>query len=149
MSQLAAAFAPGSISVGVAASDWRQAIQAAGDLLEASGRTTDKYSDACIAAIESLGPYIVIAPGIALAHAKPTPETVLQTGLALAVLAEPVEFGNKANDPVRLVFALAAIDHDGHLGLMAALAERLSDQDFVNFLLNSRSTEQIRSALSQ
>lgn len=145
---LAAAFGPGSIAVGVAAADWREAVAAAADLLVASGRVEPSYGAACIEAVERLGPYIVIAPGIALAHAKPTTAMTHSPGLSLAVLAEPVEFGNRANDPVRLVFALAATDHDSHIELMSAFAERMGDQDCVNSLLNARSAEEIRTLLS-
>jgi PTS system ascorbate-specific IIA component len=94
-----------------------------------------------VAAVEEFGPYIVIAPGIALAHARPS-DAVLQTGLSLAVLAEPIEFGSH-NDPVRLVFGLAAKDHDGHMEVLAELAELLTDEDFVNSLLNALTTAEL------
>lgn len=138
-------FALGSLAVGVAATNRDAAIFTAGELLVASGRTTPDYTQAMMAAIEEFGPYIVIAPGIALAHARPS-ESVLSTGLSLAVLAEGVEFGSP-NDPVRLVFGLAATDHDAHLGALSALAERLSDEAFVNSLLNASTTADLRELL--
>lgn len=116
----------GAIRAQARAEDWRAAVRVAGEALVATGVTTDEYTDEMIAAIESLGPYIVIAPGFALAHARPSP-AVLRTGLSLVTLAEPVEFGNAANDPVRIVMALAATDHDGHLRLMSSLAEAIAD----------------------
>ncbi|MSV76880.1 MAG: PTS sugar transporter subunit IIA, partial [Actinobacteria bacterium] len=100
------AFAEGSLAVAVAASNRDEAIIASGQLLVASGRVTPEYVEQMLAAVEEFGPYIVIAPGIALAHARPS-EAVLSSGLSLAVLANPVEFGSH-NDPVRLVFGLAA-----------------------------------------
>ena len=102
------AFAEGSLAVSVSAADREQAIRASGELLVSSGRVTAEYVEQMLAAVEEFGPYIVIAPGIALAHARPS-EAVLETGLSLAVLAAPVEFGSH-NDPVRLVFGLAALD---------------------------------------
>lgn len=115
---LASAFAEGSLACGVSASNRDHAIRAAGSLLVASGRTTSEYTDQMLAAVEEFGPYIVIAPRIALAHARPS-EAVLETGLSLAVLAEGVNFGSP-NDPVRLVFGLAAKDHDGHISVLSA-----------------------------
>ena len=44
--------------------------------------------------VDEHGPYIVIAPGLALAHARPGPE-VLADGLAVVTLAEPVPFGHR------------------------------------------------------
>jgi ascorbate PTS system EIIA or EIIAB component len=135
------AFGEGSLAVAVAATDRESAIRASGELLVASARCTREYVDQMVAAVEEFGPYIVIAPGIALAHARPS-DAVLQTGLSLAVLAEPIAFGSH-NDPVRLVFGLAAKDHDGHMEVLAALAEHLADEDFVNGLLNAPTTAEL------
>jgi PTS system ascorbate-specific IIA component len=140
------AFATGSLAVAVTAVDRETAIRASGQLLVESGRVTADYIDQMVAAVEEFGPYIVIAPGIALAHARPS-QAVLSTGLSLAVLATPVEFGSH-NDPVSLVFGLAAVDHDGHLEVLAALAERLSDEDFVNNLINAPTIERLGSLLA-
>ncbi len=141
------AFAPGSIAVGVSVSSREQAISAAGDLLVASGRTTDAYTDAMLAVLADLGPYFVIAPSIAIAHARPS-EAVLSAGLSLAVLRQPVVFGNSANDPVGLVFGLCALDHDSHLEVLSQLAEVLTDAERVNNLLNASTEADIRRLLS-
>src|SRR5690625_5713369 len=58
--------------------NWRAAVQLAGDGLEAQGATTAEYTAEMLAAIDDLGPYIVIAPGFALAHSRPSP-AVLRT----------------------------------------------------------------------
>ena len=139
------AFAEGSLAVAVAANNRDEAIVASGQLLVASGRVTPVYVEQMLAAVEEFGPYIVIAPGIALAHARPS-EAVLSSGLSLAVLAQPVEFGSH-NDPVRLVFGLAAIDHEQHLGVLSALAERLSEPQYVNNLLNAPTIEALAALL--
>lgn len=110
------------------ARDWREAVRRAGEALTASGATTDAYADEMIATVEQLGPYIVIAPGIALAHSRPSP-AVRQTGLAWVTLAEPVDFGHTANDPVSLVVGLAAVDDNAHVDALATLANLLSDDE--------------------
>ncbi|WP_423921500.1 PTS sugar transporter subunit IIA [Frigoribacterium sp. 2-23] len=117
-----------SITTGAHASDWREAIRLAGAGLVASGATTDAYTDEMIAAVDELGPYIVIAPGLALAHSRPSP-AVTATGLSWVSLASPVEFGHKTNDPVDLVIGLAALDHEGHIEVMSALAGVLADDE--------------------
>jgi PTS system ascorbate-specific IIA component len=141
--KLAEAFAEDSIRVLAVALDREHAIELAGDLLVASGRVTPEYTNAMIEVLESHGPYFVIAPGIALAHSKPA-DSVLSTGLSLVTLAEPITFGNDANDPVKLVFGLCAVDHDSHLDLLAELSALLSDNETVNILLNAVDSEQIR-----
>jgi PTS system ascorbate-specific IIA component len=140
------ALAEGSILVRAQASNWKQALELAGSALEQSHRTTNEYTKAMVAAFEELGPYMVIAPGIALAHARPS-DAVLSTGLSLVTLSEPVPFGNTANDPVSLVIGLSAVDHDSHIELMAALSEFLMDVMKVNMLLQAENVEQVRTLL--
>lgn len=141
--KLAEAFGENSIRVLAAALDREHAIELAGDLLVASGRVTPEYTTAMVEVLDTHGPYFVIAPGIALAHAKPS-ESVLATGLSLVTLAEPIVFGNEANDPVKLVFALCAVDHDSHIQMLGELSALLSDNESVNILLNAGDTEHIR-----
>jgi PTS system ascorbate-specific IIA component len=107
--------------------DWRAAVRLAGDALVASRATTPAYTDEMVATVEQLGPYIVLAPGIALAHARPSP-AVLRTGMSLVTLVEPVPFGHRTNDPVHLVIGLAATDEAGHMTALSTLAELLADE---------------------
>lgn len=132
-----------AIRVGVPAADWRAAVRAAGDALVASGATEPAYSDEMVATVESLGPYIVIAPGIALAHARPS-AAVHRTGLAIVTLATPVPFGHETNDPVRIVVGLAAPDEAGHVDALATLAEFLSDEGRQQALLGAADAAAIR-----
>jgi len=141
------ALAEGSITLKAKAIDWKLAIELAGVGLVASGRCTSEYTQAMIQAFEELGPYMVIAPGIALAHARPSAE-VLSTGLSLVTLSESVHFGNTTNDPVSLVIGLAATDHDGHIDLMASLSELLMDVMKVNMLLQATNLEEVRTLFS-
>lgn len=112
--------------VGRHAGDWRAAVREACAPLVDAGAVTDGYPDRCVAMVEDHGPYIVLAPGIALAHARPT-DGVHAAGLAAVTLAEPVEFGHEANDPVDLLFAFGSPDADQHVGMLSALARQLID----------------------
>lgn len=116
-----------AIRIGASAADWRAAVRVAGDALVASEATDPAYTDEMITAVEQLGPYIVIAPGIALAHSRPSP-AVHRAGISLVTLAEPVNFGHRVNDPVHLVVGLAAPDEEGHVTALATLADYLSDE---------------------
>ena len=143
MGILADAFGEGSILLKGSVEHRSAAIELAGDLLVASGRATKEYVASMLEAVEKFGPYIVIAPGIALAHGKPSAD-VIETGLSLLVLENAIEFQHSQNDPVQLVFGLAATDHESHIELMSDLAQFLSDQDSVNSLLTCSDSEQIR-----
>ncbi len=125
------------------ASDWRAAVRASGEALVESGATDPAYTEEMIATVEQLGPYIVIAPGIALAHSRPSP-AVHRAGMSLVTLAEPVPFGHRENDPVRLVVGLAAPDDEGHVVGLATLAEFLSDEDRRAALFDAPTAPSIR-----
>ena len=140
---LAEAFGENSIRVGAVALDREDAVAMAGDLLIASGRVTPEYQEQMVAVLETHGPYFVLAPGIALAHAESS-DAVLATGLSLVVLSDPIVFGNQANDPVRLVVGLCAVDHDSHIEMLGELSTLLSDENAVNTMLNSPDIESIR-----
>ncbi|HSV92639.1 MAG TPA: PTS sugar transporter subunit IIA [Desulfobacterales bacterium] len=135
-----------AIRTGVFAADWRVAVRAAGDALVASGSTTSAYTDEMIETVEQLGPYMVIAPGIALAHARPSP-AVRRTGLSLVTLAQPVAFGHRTNDPVRLVIGLAAPDSSDHVAALATLAEFLADGERQAALLAAADAAAVRALI--
>ncbi len=81
-----------------------------------------------------MGTYAVIAPGIVLLHARPE-DGVLKPGLAMVTLSTPVNFGHTENDPVDLVFALAATDKTSHLQGLQELAQLLSDGEVLKGLM--------------
>jgi PTS system ascorbate-specific IIA component len=141
------ALGQGSIRLKQNCLNWKESFLAAGSALVESNRTTEDYIQEMIKAFEELGPYMVIAPGIALAHGRPS-EAVLETGLSLVTLSDPIEFGHSSNDPVSLVIGLAAVDHDSHIDLMSALAEMLMSEETVNMLLNATNESEVRSYLS-
>ena len=137
----------GSIITRASAGDWQAAVTLAGDALVAQGITTAAYTQEMVKAIEDLGPYVVIAPGFALAHARPSP-AVLKTGISWVSLADPVNFGSKDNDPVRLVVGLAAQDHTSHIEIMSALAGILDDDDVLDAAILAASPQEVRKVLS-
>ena len=114
-----------SASVGIAADSWPAAVRAAGQGLVALGAADERYVERCVAQVEADGPYIVVAPGIALAHARPE-DGARALGVAVAVLDRAVLFGHPVNDPVDVVFAFCSPDRDAHVGLLSALARQLA-----------------------
>lgn len=125
-----------NIQLKITANDWQQAIRAAGELLISGQYTTEDYTQEMIEAVETLGPYIVVAPGLALAHSRPAP-SVLKTGLSLVTLAEPVCFGSEENDPVDIVFALCATDNHSHIQIISQLVQFLDDEQNIALLKNA------------
>ena len=112
------------------AADWRAAVAVAGRVLSRIGAATDAYGAEMVRMIEEHGPYVVIAPGLALAHARPGPE-VRADGLAIVTLATPVTFGHPHNDPVSVVLGLAIATADEHLAAVAELANVFNDSSAI------------------
>jgi PTS system ascorbate-specific IIA component len=142
---LASAFGPNSISINYSAESFEAAVSAAVELLIQDGRALPSYISEVLSNLSELGPYFVVAPGIAIAHAKPS-ASVKETGLSLAVFSHGVQSGS-SNDPVRLLFALAALDADSHLELLADFAAWISTPGIVNSLQNASAESVIRSLL--
>ncbi|MFI8930787.1 PTS sugar transporter subunit IIA [Streptomyces sp. NPDC053474] len=136
-----------AIRLGAEAGDWRGAVRLAGELLVQSGSGTDAYTAEMIQSVVDNGPYIVLAPGFAFAHARPSP-AVLRTGMSWVRLARPVEFGHAANDPVDLVVALAARDASQHTEAMASLARLLADPQTERALRNAPTPQALRALLA-
>jgi PTS system ascorbate-specific IIA component len=141
------ALADRAIVLHARAADWRDAIRLAGDALVDSGCTTAEYTEAMIRMVDDHGPYIVIAPGLALAHARPGPE-VRCDGLSVVTLAEPVEFGHAHNDPVRVVIGLAGVAADGHLEAVAELANAFNDAAAIPALAAATTRDAVRQILA-
>jgi PTS system ascorbate-specific IIA component len=146
MSQLNTLLATEAVDLNASATDWRDAINQAGKLLESSGAVTAEYTAAMIASVEENGPYIVVAPGFAFAHARPS-AAVKRTAISWVRLQEPIEFGHDSNDPVNLVVALAAEDDKAHTQSMKELAKLLGNKDARAKLDSVSSVEELRAVL--
>ncbi|MDM4762754.1 PTS sugar transporter subunit IIA [Galbitalea sp. SE-J8] len=133
---------PAGIVLGATAVDWRAAVQLAGAALVAVGATLPAYTDAMVRMIEEHGPYVVIAPRLALAHARPGPD-VLADGLAIVTLDPAVAFGHPHNDPVSVVLGLAIADPLRHLQAVAALANVFNDSTAIADLAAATSTDEV------
>ena len=113
------------------AADWREAVRLAGGLLVASHCITTQYVEDMIQAVVDMGPYMVILPGFALAHAAPSP-SVLKNGMSLVTLETPVEFGAKENDPVRVVLCISCVDRGAHMDALKRVATMLMEDGMVD-----------------
>ncbi|WP_104192111.1 PTS sugar transporter subunit IIA [Cryobacterium sp. Y82] len=137
-----------AITIGAHADDWPAAITAAGDALVRSGAATSAYTERMIEVIREFGAYIVIAPGLALAHARPGAD-VLTDGLCVVTLAEPVTFGHPHNDPVSVIVGLAVTGADDHLHFVAELANVFNDPTVISALAGATTAEFVRSVFER
>jgi mannitol/fructose-specific phosphotransferase system IIA component (Ntr-type) len=131
-----------TIALGLAVADWQEAVRASGNLLVRAGRAEPSYVDGMIRMVQEIGPYIVIAPGVALHHARPE-DGVKEACMSLVTLSPPVPFGNEYNDPVELVVAFGSPDSKGHMEALAELARLLENEIALNALKKAASPRDI------
>ena len=105
-----------------------------------------RYVTAMIDSVKEYGPYIVIGKYIALAHARPE-DGVNSLGISVATIKEPIAFGNEENDPVKIIFCLAAVDSYSHLNIMKSLIELINDEEKIDRLSGETDIERFKEIL--
>lgn len=135
-----------TFSPGVPAADWRVAVRAAGVDLVTAGAVGRAYVEELVRQIEQSGPFCVVAPGVALPHAKAS-AVVRRDALAIVVLDEPVAFGHPHNDPVRVVVGIAATSPKRHLQILAELANALDASGVIDRLAAATTRDEAIAAL--
>lgn len=128
------------LKANVEAVDWKDSIRKAGQLLIDVGSVNKEYVESMIDIVKELGPYIVIAPHIALAHAKPC-SNVMKDDISIITLNKPVNF-NSDNDPVKVVICLAAVNGNSHISCLKDLACMLRE-DNCERLINCKTNEDL------
>ncbi|MEH7299145.1 BglG family transcription antiterminator [Neobacillus drentensis] len=123
-------------------SDWKEAIQVASEPLLQEGLITDKYVEVMISNVNNMGPYIVIAPKVAIPHARPE-DGVNKLSMSLLKLSKTVPFSEKSKHAIQIVIVLAAVDGETHLKALSQLSKMLSDQKGTNQILLANSPEGI------
>jgi PTS system ascorbate-specific IIC component len=112
-----------SIKLNVSVTNWRDAIKVGTDMLEKSGVIKPSYYQAITSSIEQLGPYIVIAPDLAMPHARPE-DGVNKTAFALVTLAEPIYI---EDERIKVMVTLAGSSSDEHMLGLKEVTQVLED----------------------
>ena len=137
-----------NIRIGLKANNWKDAIRQASEPLVGSGAILGGYIDSMINIVKELGPYIVLMPGFALAHAAPSPE-VLRTDISVAVFDSPIFF-NSDNDPVYVVMCLACKDKASHLERLQHIAYKfLDDAHLVRRIRECKTRDELSALLNE
>lgn len=125
-------------------SNWQDAVGLAAQPLLAHGYIEESYIQAMIASINETGPYIVLAPKVAVPHASPD-AGVHQLGISLLQVKEPVDFSEDDDDDkkVQLIFVLAAVDSTAHLRALQELALILDDEEAIDSLIAASDPREI------
>ena len=123
------------------ATDWRDAIRKSTEPLEKDNFVTADYKEGIIANVENLGPYIVIAPHVAMPHARPE-QGALKTQIAVTLFRKEVTF-NREDAKAKLFITLSAADSDSHLQVLVKISELLQDEDKAARILNANDEKEL------
>ncbi|BDR61179.1 BglG family transcription antiterminator [Lactobacillus xylocopicola] len=134
------------IQIHLKANNWCEAIEKASQPLLENKAINAKYIAAMEDSVKKFGPYIVIGPGIALAHARPE-DGAAKLDVSVASLAEPIEFGNKANDPVKIIFVLSAIDSYSHLNVLKTVVNLINKPNKIDELCQKSNKASFKATL--
>lgn len=136
-----------TITVSETLNSWEEAVEKGGELLENVGGVNQEYTLAMKESIKENGPYIVIAPSIALLHARPE-DGVKKVCMSLQVVHEGVKFGHPERDPVKLIFAFGALDSKSHLSALQNLMELLNNKNLLEKVKKAESSSEVTSLIT-
>ena len=137
-----------NVSFHYPAETWEDVIRHGGQLMVDAGFTELTYTEAMIDVVRDMGPYIVLAPGLAMPHARPE-MGAKQVGAALVTLEKPIDFGSPENDPVSVAIFLCAPNKDEHIQLLTDIATLFEDEEFLDAAVNFESIEDVQSFLAE
>lgn len=128
--------------VGLECADALQAIEALGKLLKDQGFVEDGYVEDVIARERTFPTGLPSDPyPVALPHADP--DHVVRTGLALAILKEPVAFAEMGSDGsrsvnVRIVLMMAIKEQKNQVELLRTIVQALQSPDMLAKLIAAK-----------
>ncbi|EPX2828687.1 PTS sugar transporter subunit IIA [Klebsiella michiganensis] len=127
---------------------WPQALDICARPLLKADVIEPAYVTAIVEQHQRLGPYYVLAPGLAMPHARPE-EGACGLGLSLLKLQQGVSFGAEEFDPVDIIIMLAAPDKHSHIEMISALAELFSSDEDMNKLHQTTNIEEIKKIVAR
>ncbi|MGG1698111.1 BglG family transcription antiterminator [Bacillus zhangzhouensis] len=130
------------------AETWQEALAKAAQPLLDQNAIQGGYVEAMIQSVHQNGPYIVIAPQVAIPHARPE-DGVNTLSMSLMSFKQPVYFSKDEKKQVRLVIVLAAIDSMTHLKALKQLTMLLSDEKRIQQLIEAEELATIQELIDQ
>ncbi|MDO4764729.1 MAG: PTS sugar transporter subunit IIA [Eubacteriales bacterium] len=109
------------------AKNWEDAIRISTQDLLKEEYITENYVEAIIECVYEYGPYIVIAPNIALPHARPE-KGALKGGYSITRFEEAVSFEKDGSADAKLFISLSCMENDSHILMLQEIVEILSDE---------------------
>ena len=131
-----------SISLDAAPKSKGEALDLAVDLMVESGKIKDKEAYKKLVYAREEESTTGVGEGIAIPHGKG--DCVDKPGLAAMVIKDGVDFEALDEEPVNILFLIAAPDTEDnvHLDVLSKLSMMLMDEDFRNSLINAKDVDE-------
>ena len=140
---LADLLAPSSIRIGGRAADWEQAVRQVGSVLVDSGAVAAGYVDLMLERERSVSTFV--GEGVAIPHGTlAARDLVLRDALCVVQYPDGVDWHG---EDVRTCIGIAAAG-EGHVPILAALAEILMEPDRADALRRADSVDAVRALLT-
>jgi PTS system mannitol-specific IIA component len=134
---------PTAVRLGQVAADFNDAIRQVGAVLVAVGAVDPSYVDAMLEREQSISTFI--GEGVAIPHGTLAGKgSVLRDALAVVQFPQGVDWHG---DPVEVCIGIAAVG-DGHVGILAQLAEVLMDEDRAAALRRATTEDEVVALLT-
>lgn len=128
---------------------WEEAIQVASEPLLKQGYIAQTYVDAMISKVKEIGPYIVLAPKVAIPHARPE-DGAKKLGVSFMKSKTPIRFDVEGGEKnVNLVFVLSAVDNLSHLTALQELSYLLDDEDNIEAMIKEDDMDALLAFINQ
>ncbi len=122
---------------------WKEAIYQASMPLVDQGFVEKRFPDEIIKNTLEFGPYYILVDDVAFLHVRPE-QGVISNQITIMVNKRDVVFDIKEKlKHAKLFITLAATGSDDHLMLMQKIAELLSDEDIIQKIIETNSTDEI------
>ena len=131
-----------SISLDAAPKSKAECLDIAVELMAKSGKLSDKEAYKKLVYAREEESTTGVGEGIAIPHGKG--DCVKKPGLAAMVIKDGVDYEALDDEPVNILFLIAAPDtkDNVHLDVLSKLSMMLMDEDFRNNLINAKSVDE-------
>ncbi|GAM74603.1 ascorbate-specific PTS system [Vibrio ishigakensis] len=112
------------------------------------GKVEQSYLEAIKVKHKEIGAYYVLAPKIAMPHARPE-DGVNEAALQITVFKNGVDLESEDNGDVFFSVTLAAMDSDSHIQTIVALSELFQNDDDIDAIIAAENESEVRAILNK
>lgn len=102
--------------------------------------------DAILDSMQKNGPYFVLSPKLALAHAAPG-DYCLEPALSLIVFSKPISFSENEKHDVQVLVTLSAPNANSHMDLIVWFSQKFGNGEVVKKLCCAKNVDEITKIL--